>query len=221
MPAKYSQRVRSKPPYKLSDGTRVPGVTTIAKVAADSEWKVSWAAKLAFAGVNPVAYRDEKANVGTLAHALCLAPFGGTPPDLEEYTPLEVQEARNSEGKWLAWLKGHSLEPILVEKPLVSEILRFGGTPDVYGSIDGLFTVLDLKTGAFIYPEAWIQLAGYGLLLEESGHPVQQRIILNIGRDETENFVEAKRSGPSLEDEETIFLAAKAIYEAKKRLKIE
>jgi len=220
MPAKYSQRVRSKPPYKLKDGTRVVGTTTLSKIAKDTNWMVPWAAKLAFAGVDPTKYRDEKAAVGTLAHALCLAEFTGEPPDTAEYSPVEISQAENAFLKFCEWKKNHTLEPILVEKPLVSEILKYGGTPDYYGYVDGVLTLMDLKTGGFFF-DAWVQLAGYCLLLEELGHPVQQRIILNIGRDETENFVEAKRSGPSLEDEETIFLAAKAIYEAKKRLKVE
>jgi len=115
--------------------------------------------------------------------------------------------------------EGHDLEPILVEEQLVSERFRFGGTPDYYGKIDGLLTLADWKSGANLYPEMWIQLAGYDILLSEHGHHVGQRMLLNVGRDETENFIESVRPGPSLDDEVAIFKACQVIYEAKKRLK--
>jgi hypothetical protein len=65
----------------------------------------------------------------------------------------------------------------------------------------------------------WYQLAGYGMLLAEHGHRVDARRIINIGRDETENFIESVKSGPPLEDEILIFRSCQAIYEARKRLK--
>ena len=220
MPPKYSQRVRSKPDYQLSDGTKVPGVTTILRVLDKSTFLVPWAVKMTKEGVDAARYRDEKAMIGTLAHAMCLSTLKGEPPDHYDYSQREVDLATNAFGKFVAWTKAHTLEPTLVEQGLVSEVHRFGGTPDYYGLIDGVPTLMDLKTGN-LYPEHWYQMGAYCILLEEAGHRVEQRILLNIGRDETENFVEAKRSGPALEDEKEIFLACLAIYNAKKRLKQE
>lgn len=221
MPPKYTNRVRVKSPYVLADGTPVPGVTTILRIM-NKPYLVPWANKLGLQGVDSSKYTDEKAAIGTLAHSWCLNEFrpGNPPLDKGEYSQVEIDQAENCFLKWCEWKKAHTLEPILVETPITSEFHRFGGTPDYYGLIDGIPTLMDLKTGG-IYPEHFIQLAGYGILLDEMGHAVEQRIILNIGRDETENFVQAKRQGPSLPDEETIFLACKAIYEAKKRLKVD
>jgi hypothetical protein len=170
-------------------------------------------------GVNSAKYRDEKGMVGTLAHAMILSDLRGEKPDAYDNSQREIDQAENAYLKFCSWRKAHELEPILVETPLVSELLRFGGTPDYYGKVDGILTLLDFKTGASIYAEHWFQIAAYGMLLEERGYHVDQRILLNIGRDETENFVEAKRSGPALEDEVLIFRCCLDIYNAKKRLK--
>lgn len=218
MPPKYSGRVKQKPSYVLADGTKVPGVTTILRVL-DKPYLVSWANKLGFDQVDAAKYRDEKGMVGTLAHAMILSDLRGETPETYDNSQREIEQAENAYLKFCAWRKAHELEPIMIEEPLVSEVFRFGGTPDFYGKVDGILTLLDFKTGANLYPEAWLQLAAYGMLLEERGHHVDQRILLNIGRDETENFVEAKRSGPSLEDEVAIFMACKTIYECKKRLR--
>lgn len=217
-PPKYSARVRNKPDYALASGVQAPGVTTVLKVLDKSSFLVPWAVKMTKSGVDAIRYRDEKAMVGTLAHLMCLSTLKGVPPELYDYSPREVDLATNAFGKFKAWTKAHTIEPILVETPMVSEICGFGGTPDFYGYVDGELTLMDLKTGN-IYHEHWFQMAAYCMLLEERKHDVRQRILLNIGRDETENFVEAKRSGPARDDEVLIFRACLEIYNAKKRLK--
>jgi hypothetical protein len=216
---KYSARVRSKPDYRLSDGTKVPGVTTILRVLDKSKFMIGWANRLGFDGVDAGKYRDEKAMVGTLAHSMILSDLAGGTAESYDNSQREIDQAENAYLKFCEWKKQHTLESTMVEGAMVSEMYRFGGTVDYYGLIDGVLTLLDFKTGANLYPEMWYQLAGYNILLDELGHRVEQRILLNIGRDETENFIEAKRSGPSLEDEKLIFHSCREIYEAKKRLK--
>ena len=221
MPPKYSGRVRQRPDYRKADDSKVPGVTTILKVIDKSHVLVPWANKLGFLGVDANKYRDEKAMVGTLAHAMILCDLKGGTAERYDNSQREIDQAENAYLKYCAWKKQHLLEPILVEGSMVSEFFGFGGTVDYYGKIDGVLTLLDFKSGSNLYPEMWYQLAGYGILLEERGHHVDQRILLNIGRDETENFIEAKRSGPPLDDEVLIFRSCLDIYNAKKRLKAE
>jgi hypothetical protein len=222
MPPKYSQRVRAKSPYILPDGTPVVGVTTALR-EMNKPYLVPWSNKLGLAGVDSGRYRDEMGMVGTLIHALVNGHLKGLSEgesvDKYDYSQREIDLAGNGFSKFLAWEKTHTLEPIMLETPMVSEVHRFGGTPDYYGLIDGVLTLADWKSGANLYWDSWVQMAAYGILLDELGHRVEQRILLNIGRDETENFVEAKRSGPSLDDEVSIFLSCLNIYEAKRRLK--
>lgn len=221
MPPKYSSRVRQRQPYLHPDGSKLPGVTTIIREWDKSYVLVPWGNKLGLAGVSSSKYTDEKGMIGTLVHAYVNGHLKGIPTDqidTTDYSKNEIDEASNAFLKFLTWEKAHAIEPILVEEPLVSGVFRFGGTPDFYGKVDGILTLADWKSGG-IWREHWIQLAAYGMLLEERGHHVDQRILLNIGRDETENFIEAKRSGPSLEDEVLIFRCCLDIYNAKKRLK--
>ena len=74
------------------------------------------------------------------------------------------------------------LEARIVEVPLVSAKMGYGGTPDWYGLVDGIPTLLDIKTSAQVYAEHWIQLAAYRLLLQEAGHEVAQVGVLHLPR---------------------------------------
>ena len=214
-----SKHVKQHTVYKLKDGTRVPSVTTYLKVLDKSNYLVPWANRLGLEGIDSTKYRDEKARIGSLAHEMILSHIKGVEPDLYDYTPRETDLASNCFLKYLSWEKQHDIKPELAEGQLVSEMYRFGGTVDLYGLVDDVPSLVDFKSGAGLYPEMWYQLAGYGLLLSEKGKEIGQRILLNIGRDETENFIEAKRVGPSPDDEVLIFHCCREIYEAKKRLK--
>ena len=59
--------------------------------------------------------------------------------------------------------------------------MGYGGTPDWYGLLDGIPTVLDLKTGG-LYPEQLVQAAAYRLLLVEAGHKVDRLLLLRAPR---------------------------------------
>ena len=218
-PATNSRHVKQHTVYKLKDGKRVPSVTTYLKVLDKSNFLVPWANKLGLAGVDSTKYRDEKARIGSLAHEMILSHLSKREQDLYEYSQMEIDQAENCFLKYLSWEKQHEIDPLLAEGQMVSEMYGFGGTVDFYGLIDGVLTLMDFKSGSGLYPEMWIQLAGYGILLAEQKKEVNQRILLNIGRDETENFIEARRSGPPLEDEMLIFHCCREIYEARKRLK--
>ena len=55
--------------YRLEDGTRVPGVTTITNKFKDSGGLIHWAWQCGIDGVDYRAKRDEAGDVGHLAHA--------------------------------------------------------------------------------------------------------------------------------------------------------
>lgn len=177
--------------YTLGDGTRVPGTTTVIGLL-NKPGLVAWANKLGLQGINSASYVDSMAGVGTLAHAMAQAELTGKAltEDLTEYSPKEVDLAENALIKFLDWRKAHEFEPILTEQPLVSEQYQYGGTIDAYGLLDGVPTLVDLKTGKAIYDEMVYQLAAYKQLLEEYGYKVDAVKIVRIGRDEQEGFEE-------------------------------
>ena len=142
--------------YKLSNGERVPSVTTVLGILAKPAL-IHWAWKCGCDGQDYRAVRDDAGNVGTLAHYLVLCHLKGEIPDTSEYSPENLDRAENALIKYWDWEKGHRIEPILVETPLVSEQYRFGGTLDFYGKVDGQPSLVDFKTGKSIYGEAYLQ----------------------------------------------------------------
>lgn len=202
--------------YKTKDGHRVPSVTTalgeLAKPAL-----IPWAWGLGTKGIDWKTYRDELADVGTLAHRMILDHLRGEKTDTSDYSPNQVDLAENSFLSYLEWERQHKVEPILVETPLVSEIFKYGGTPDFFGLIDEVPTLADYKTGKGIYPEFFYQLAAYKNLIYETRPDVQnidQCRILNIGRGEDEKFAEEVRTDLGREWE--IFIRCLEIYKLKK-----
>jgi hypothetical protein len=66
-----------------------------------------------------------------------------------------------------------------IEKPMVSELYRFAGTPDIVGCQNGHNAVIDIKTGSI---PAWValQLAGQEILVN---HPSIERFSLLLTGD--------------------------------------
>jgi hypothetical protein len=177
--------------YKLKDGTRVPGTTTITggELGWNKQVLVSWANKKGLEGIETSKFVDNLAEIGTLAHQLVLDHFLKKETDTSDYSKNQIDAARNCLDSYWNWEKGKTIETRLLETPLVSEQFKFGGTLDCYALIDGKLTLLDFKTGKGIYDEYFVQVAGgYLLLLEENGMAVESIQILNIPRSEGESF---------------------------------
>ena len=107
----------------------------------------------------------------------------------------------------------------MAESPLVSEEYGFGGAIDCFCKLDGVYTLLDFKTGKAIYPEMMHQVAAYRQLLLEADQPVFNADcrILRIGRDEDEGF-EDKLVG-NLDKHFELFKHCLAIYNLQKEIR--
>ena len=175
--------------YKLADGTRVPGATTVTGLL-NKPYLIKWANNLGLDGIDSSKYVDEAAKTGTLAHALILEHLTGEKVDLTQFSAQQIDLAENSIISYFEWEKRHKVEPVWCERPMVSEKMRFGGTIDCLAYIDGELELIDFKTGSAVYPEYFVQTAAYRKLLEENGFDVKRIRILRIGRDETEGFEE-------------------------------
>jgi hypothetical protein len=85
----------------------------------------------------------------------------------------------------------------LTEKAMYHTELRYAGTPDRYGTVDGKLTLLDIKTTATVYKHICrAQLNLYRLILIERGFPVEQMVILHLKKDGTYKLVEIKEDVP-------------------------
>lgn len=202
--------------YELKDGTRVPGVTTIIGLL-NKPALIAWANKLGLDGIDSSKYVDDLAGVGTLAHELVQSHFTGAPIDYSEVSPKDVERAENCLKSFNAWVNDQKIEPILNEQELVSDKLKYGGKLDMYCTLNGKKTLVDFKSGKAIYDEYFYQLAAYSILLEEHGHPVEQAIIVRIGRENSEGF--EVRSIDDLSKHKQVFGKLLDIYYLQRELK--
>jgi len=213
------QKSRAHIRYKNSDGKVVPGVTTILDIMAKPAL-IKWANNLGLQGIDSSKYRDEMADIGTLAHALIMCELkedlDATADYLVNYSASQIVLAENALRSFHSWKNGHDVEPILVEEPLVSEMMQVGGTIDLYAKVDGLYTLVDFKTGNAIYFEAQCQVAAYVYILVEHGHMVEQTRLLRIGRTPDEGFEEMV---PACRPQHlALFKHCREIYELRKEL---
>ena len=210
-------RVEAHTRYKTKDGKPVPGVTTVLGIL-NKPALVAWANRLGLQGIDSNKYVDEKASIGTLAHYFIMCHFRGIKPDTSDYSAKQIDQAENCLLSFYEWEKSHRLSPALVERPLVSEQYGFGGTPDFYGEVDRILTLVDFKTSKAIWPEMYYQVVAYTQLVEEYGyHPSSVRI-LRIGRDEDEGFEEKQVN--NLGKRWEIFEACLRIYKLQKELRV-
>ena len=215
-----SDKVKAHTRYQLKDGTIVPGVTTVtgSQLGWNKQVLINWANRMGLQGIDSNKYKDDKAVIGTLGHSLATDSLLGIQTDTSDYSANQIEAAENSVLSFYEWAKGKEIRPILVEIPLVSEEYKFGGTPDIYGEINGTLELVDLKTGSGIYHEMIVQVSAYEKLLEEAGYRVDAVRILNIPRTEDEAFMERGLGKQQREVAWEIFTNCLRNYQLKKKL---
>lgn len=218
MKTKAHQRYRLKPNEQWPKGEIVVGVTTVVGIL-NKPALVPWANRIGLQGIEVGRYVDDKADIGTLAHAKIIGELTGQEVDVSDYSQQQIDAADNACLSFYEWQRTHDLIIKEAEKALVSEKHKFGGQFDIYGQINGTTELLDLKTGSGIWEEHYYQLGGYLLLLEEHHYPVGLIRILNIPRSENENFQEITLSGRMMELAKEMFLDCLSIYNRKKEVK--
>lgn len=161
--------------YKTEDGIVVPSVTQIINdnLGWNAEILIAWAASKARNGKDYKAIRDQAGHAGTLAHAMIETQLKwdvgmeADPADTSEFSEESIQQANRAFSAFLDWADDTSFNPLMMEKMLVSEQYKYGGTLDLIAEIGGVPTLVDFKTSSGIYPEHYIQLAAYLQLTKE------------------------------------------------------
>lgn len=163
---------RPKAGYRLKDGTKVPGTTTIIGRFKDAGGLIHWAYECGVAGIDYRAERDAAANAGTLAHAMVENWLHKIEPRealCGEEDQEAVARAERAFEAYLAWQRDTRIEVLAQEMQLVSETYRYGGTPDAIGHTPaGVLVLLDWKTSNRVYQDYLIQLAAYRQLWHEN-----------------------------------------------------
>jgi hypothetical protein len=213
----FGTKVNVHTVYKNSAGKRLPSVTTVLGVLAKPAL-IPWANRLGLQGIDSSKFVDETASIGTLAHAMVLADLGGEEPDLNAYTPDQIERAEHSMGTYRQWREGKTIQAHMIEVPIVSERLGYGGTVDLYATVNARRTLVDVKTSKAIYPEHKYQVSAYRELLIERELPVEQVLILRLGRTEGDSYDEHVIGKRDLDNGYRIFTACLTIHQLRKEM---
>lgn len=218
--------------YYAADGKLIPSVTTIVG-QLDKPGLVYWANEIGILGHDIRTYVDDLAQVGTCAHQiiqlmLCgrdlqdvsnqmLSPPWGLPDPIKVMT---IERALECTRKLQDWILDHSIEYVSCERELVSEKYRYGGRYDVYAEIDGVPTVIEIKTSKQIYDANKIQVAAYAILLREDGCEVEQAIIMRAGRLPGDGSQIEIMPKASVRKWERVYLTLLSLYRRLKKAKL-
>jgi len=208
--------------YRTTDGKRVPSVTTIIKqIGWGGEGLIYWANQQGLENKTLEEARERVTGPGTVAHAMIEAAQHGLDLDTGKVDKDVLAEAKRSFYNWHAWDDAHVKDRLSVEGAIVSDTLLFGGTHDlIYVSHQGEVCMLDFKTGNGVYPDHVVQIAGYGMLWNES-HPdrqIQRYEVLRIHKDNAAmgwHSIAAESMG----DPVNAFLLARRLYDLAKPIK--
>lgn len=166
--------------YRLADGSKCPGTTTITGRFKESGGLLQWAFKQGQSGAEYLyEKRDEAAEAGTIAHAFVERHIKrqtfslDTDAVVKEFScgPDTAEKAVNAYMAYLSWQDSTNLAIVAQEISMVSEKHRYGGTPDAIGiDKEDRHTLIDWKTSNAVYTDNLVQLAAYKGLWDEN-HP--------------------------------------------------
>lgn len=83
---------------------------------------------------------------------------------------------------WRQFCADHSVEWEQIEEPAYNAAMRYAGTPDRFGLVKGVHTVVDIKSTAQLYPAVGPQLAAYAQALKA---PHASRLAVQLKADGT------------------------------------
>ena len=166
----------AKEPYKLQDGSIVPGVTTVLGTFNQSiEGLLVWASRLGRDFPNK---RSDGATVGTCLHTIIQSTLMSeeVPPlDLRRDLEPQLMKAHEAFVSWASTNFPLIDSSLAVEQKIVSENLKVGGCPDYIAIKQGKPWLYDWKTSKSYDPKYLAQVAAYAHLWNEQV-PVEQHI---------------------------------------------
>jgi hypothetical protein len=102
---------------------------------------------------------NDAANLGTMMHDWVAADHGGQPyPDVT-FAPEYFWEMV---AQWDEWVANNDVEPLFTETTFWSEQYGYAGTADGLWTINGVPTLVDVKTSRNVWDEHLMQLSALG-----------------------------------------------------------
>ena len=212
--------------YSL-DGVSCAGVSTVSEYRS-SPFLVPWAAKMVVEHLKdkqdiiktatPEEYEallleakkmhktksEEAMEIGTRVHQFCQDWIEGKNPVAEE-------DIKNPTSEFLKFEKEHKVEWVATEKIVCSPAHLVAGRLDSIAFVDGILSLVDLKTSSSVRESYYLQTAGYAMCLAEMGIPVDRRIILRLPKIAGDSF-EAVEVDTELFDDIEGFLGQRRAY---------
>lgn len=220
--------------YYKSDGTLVPGVTTVLGVLAKNQL-INWAAKVEREGIvncynkgeaipEKLFYatkRDTAGDVGTITHFIAQCYITNKNPSFQGFEEESINKAFVSFQKFKSFWDERGYKCIHSELQLVSEKHSYGGTLDVvFVDRENDHSLLDLKTSSGIYGDHISQLAAYENLYNETHKdPINKRSIIRLGKEDINDFEIKDISNYIIQAHWNRFKSALNIYQCDKEIK--
>ena len=209
--------------YKLKDGTRVPGNTTICELwGANKRQLMWWANKMGLEGKTLEDAQKLEAEAGTLIHTLVEAELRSLPTTTIVIPPELKDKVENGLLGFYEWRDSSKLEVTHSELSLVSEKHRFGTTIDFPSRVNGRRRNVELKTADGLYETFLIQSAAQGAAWDETfpEDPVDGYVILRFGKADG-SFHETffPRGAPKMSAAWESFLHLRSLYDLARVLK--
>lgn len=193
---------------------RVPSVTTVINKRKEADGMIYAAWKLGTEGKDYKVEWGDKANSGTLAHAL----IHKEPVNDALYSPEMMAQAMLAVDNYQKWTYQSRLESECHEVSLVCPCHLMGGTIDDVWIQDGVRSIGDIKTGK-LWPDHLIQCAAYKHLWDTNypDKPITGGFHLLHFDKETADFGHAHFS--DLADAWEAFVHLRAVYAVMETLK--
>jgi hypothetical protein len=163
--------------YEIN-GIWYPRVTAIVSIKAKPALLRYYGAMQSFRAADEA--KEASAREGTMVHEAVEAIARGEHPHVD---PL-VQPSVDA---FSEFLRNNDIEPLLIEKRIVSPHHRYAGTIDMLARVNGVVGVLDIKTGKRIYRDYGMQTAAYVQALREdtSLPPPETSWVLRLDQHQT------------------------------------
>ena len=158
--------------------------------------------------------RQDAADVGTEIHEWCHRWIAGEKPEI----PEDDMRVINGITAFLKFQKENKLKWLESEKPIYSKKYGYAGILDALAKDkNGKIILVDFKSSKSIYPEMFLQVAGYQIAHEEeTGQKVDKNIIIRFGKSDGKFEVKEARNEKG---DKQAFLSALNLQEELSKIK--
>lgn len=154
--------------------------------------------------------KEEAADIGTAIHEWIRMKIRGEEPLIPE-----DEKVRNGVIAFLKWTGEKKIKWLESEKMVYSRKHNYVGTLDAIAKIGGKTFLVDYKSSKGLYPEFYLQTAGYQLAYqEEHGKTIDGRVLIHLGK---EDGVFGAREIDDYEQDKVAFLG---LLDTVKRLQV-